>query len=101
MDNLYIFAEKFKAKINTNIFSFKKSKFSWSIFRKNCAYIQNRRQKVFNRGVLQFCGGLEIIRLTKTPHVDSVSRFNLGWLGTLFGGAKPTKPRSGDGTAYI
>jgi len=40
---------------------------------------QNRRQKVFNRGALQFFGGalrlfggLEIIKLTKTPHIYSV-----------------------------
>jgi len=38
MDNLYLFAEKFKAKINT--FSvLKKLFFSWFIFRKNCAFI--------------------------------------------------------------
>jgi len=46
---------------------------------------QNRPQKVFNRGAKQFCGGafrlcgrLEIIKLTKTPLIYSVSRFNLG-----------------------
>jgi len=53
----------------------------------------NRRQKVFNRGALQFCGGLcvclgglDIIKLTKTPLIYSVSRFNLGVL-ELCGGA--------------
>jgi len=34
-----LFAEKFKAKINTNIFRFK-TFYSWFIFRKKCAYIQ-------------------------------------------------------------
>jgi len=65
---------------------------------------QNRRQKVFNRGFavlrvgLFFClGGLDIIKLTKTPLIYSVSRFNLGsW--ALFRGAKPTKAPRGDGT---
>ena len=57
---------------------------------------QNRRQKVFNRGALKFCGVclcgvLDITKLTKIPLVYSVSRFNLGGLGALFGGAKPTK----------
>jgi len=32
-----LFAEKFKAKINANIFCFKNLFSSWSIFRKNCA----------------------------------------------------------------
>jgi len=63
--------------------------------------MQNRRQKVFNRGVLQFCGGLDIIKLTKTPLIYSVSRFNLGGLGALFGGAKPTKAPCGDGTGNM
>ena len=35
--------------------------------------------------------GLDIIKLTKTPLIYSVSRFNLGGLGALFEGAKPTK----------
>jgi len=34
-----LFAEKFKAKINTNIFRFKNLFSLWFIFRKNCAYI--------------------------------------------------------------
>jgi len=60
---------------------------------------QNRRQKVFNRGALQFCDGalrlcgiLKIVKLTKTPLIYSVSRFNLGGLGALFGGLNPPKP---------
>ena len=64
-----------------------------------CSPRQNRRQKIFNRGALQFCGGrfalvrggLEVIKLSKIPLLYSVSRFNLGGLGALFGGAKPTK----------
>jgi len=46
-------------------------------------------------------GGLDIIKLTKTSHIHSASRFNLGGLGALFGRAKPTKAPRGDGTAYI
>jgi len=38
----------------------------------------------FNRGALQVCGGLDI-KLTKTPLIYSVSRFNLG-------GLSPPKP---------
>ena len=71
------------------------------------AAYQDRRQKVFNRGLcssakrLFVCaGGLDIIKLTKTPLIYSVSRFSFGGLGALFGGAKPTKaPSRGDGTA--
>jgi len=46
--------------------------------------------------VFVWAGGLDIIKLTKTPFIYSISRFNLGGLGALFGGSKP--PR-GDGTA--
>ena len=65
---------------------------------------QNCRQKVFNRGDLQFswgvllCGGLDIIKLTKTPHIYSVSRFSLGGLGAFLGGLSPPKPPRGDRT---
>jgi len=40
------------------------------------------------------------MKLTKTPLIYSVSRFHLGGLGALFGGAKPTKAPRGDGTAH-
>jgi len=43
-------------------------------------------------------GGVDIIKLTKAPLIYSVSRFNLGGLGALFGGAKPTKAPHGDRT---
>jgi len=62
-----------------------------------CA-IQNRRQKVFNRGALQlcgglcFCGGLTFQKLTKTPLIYSVSSFNLGSLELCLGGLSPPKP---------
>jgi len=36
--------------------------------------------------------------MTKIPLTYSVSYFNLGGLGALFGGAKPTKDPRGDGT---
>jgi len=36
-------------------------------------------------------GGLDIVKSTKTPLIYSASRFSLGGLGALFGGAKSTK----------
>jgi len=42
-------------------------------------------------------GGLDIIKLTKTPPIYSVSRFNFEELGALFGGAKPTNAPRGNG----
>jgi len=72
-------------------------------------YKQNRRQKVFNRGLCISVGGifafaerLDILKLAKTPLIYSVSCFNLGRLGALFGGAKPTKApvATGPGIGY-
>ena len=59
---------------------------------------QNHRQKVVNRRALRLCegdlrscrGGLTF-NLTKIPLIYSVSYFNVGGNGTLFGGANPTK----------
>jgi len=68
-------------------------------------FAPDRRQRVFNRGALQFCGGLcvcagglDIIKLTKIPLIYSVSRINLGGLGALIGGLSQPKPPRGDGT---
>jgi len=36
-------------------------------------------------------GGLDIIKLTKTPLIYNVSRFNSGGLGALFGELSPPK----------
>ena len=46
--------------------------------------LQNRRQKVVNRGFYDLCGGASHSNLTKIPLIYSVPYFNLG-------GAKPTK----------
>jgi len=54
--------------------------------------LQNRRQKVFNRGLCSSAEGLDIMKLTKIPRIYSVSRFNLGVLGALFGGLSQPKP---------
>jgi len=62
--------------------------------------MQNRRQNIFNRGALQFCRGLDI-KLNTTPLIYSVSHFNLGGLGPLFGGTKPTKDPRRDGTEWM
>jgi len=46
----------------------------------------------FSIGGLCVCaGGLDIPKLTKTQLIYSVSRFNLGELGVLFGEVRPTK----------
>jgi len=53
---------------------------------------ENYCQKVFNRGALRFCGGSlplcvggDIIKLTKTPLIYSVSRSKLGGLELCLG----------------
>ena len=53
----------------------------------------------FQKGVLHFCGGLWVCaggldtkKLTKTQLIYSVSCFNLGGLGALFGGISSQKP---------
>jgi len=48
--------------------------------------MQNRHQKVFSRGALHLCRGLGIVKIGKIPLIYSVSYFNLGLLGALFGG---------------
>jgi len=48
-------------------------------------------------GGFAFCGGLGIIKLTKTPLIYSVSRFNLGGVELCLGEAKPTKAHMGTG----
>jgi len=66
---------------------------------------QNRRQKVSDWGALQFCGedfrlsgGAWHHKINQSSTYLSVSRFNLGVLGALFGGLSPPKPPRGDGT---
>ena len=66
---------------------------------------QNRRQKVFNRGLYVCVRGLYIravgdwhSNLTKMPLTYSISNFNFGGLGAFFGKTKPTKAPRGDGT---
>jgi len=39
--------------------------------------------------------------LTKTPLIYSASHFNLGDLGALFGGSKPTKDPVATGPTYV
>jgi len=43
--------------------------------------------RVFNSGLCSSGGGLDIIKLTKTPLIYSVSRSNLGGLRAWFGGS--------------
>jgi len=61
---------------------------------------QNRRQEVFNRWALRFCGGLDIVKLTKTPLIYSVSCFNAGGWSFVWGaiGLSPSKPPCDDET---
>jgi len=51
----------------------------------------------FQNGALRLFGGAWHYKINQNS-TYSVSRFNLGGLGALFGGAKPTKPPRGDGT---
>ena len=44
------------------------------------------------RGLCSSAGGLEIIKLTETPLIHSVSRFKLGGLELCLGGLNPPKP---------
>ena len=46
-------------------------------------------------------GGLDIIKLTKTQLIYSVSRFNLGGLELCLGRLSPPKLPRGDGTDYV
>jgi len=46
--------------------------------------MQNRRQKVFNRGLCVCARGLDIIKINKTPLIYSASYFNLRGLGALW-----------------
>jgi len=47
-------------------------------------------------------GGLDIIKLSKIPLIYSVSHFNLGGLGALFGGGmNPPQPPVATGQAWL
>ena len=59
---------------------------------------QNRRQKIFSRGALRLCAGVDIENVIKPPLIYSVSDFNLG-CGCFSGGVKSTKAPRGDETA--
>jgi len=50
---------------------------------------QNRRLKVFNRGLHVCAGGLTFWTMTKSPVIYIVSYFNLRGLGALFWGLSP------------
>jgi len=55
--------------------------------------MQNRRQKVFNSGALPLCrGASHSENLIKVPLIYSVSYFNFGGIGYLFGRVSPPKP---------
>ena len=73
-------------------------------------FTQNLRQKVVNKEALRLCGGGGLYvcaegawnsKLTKVALIYKVSYFNLGGIGALFGGDKPTKAPRGDGTGFI
>jgi len=55
---------------------------------------QNCRQKVVSRGALRSCREGLTFKFTTIPPTYSVSDFNLGGFGALFGGTKPTKSPS-------
>ena len=65
----------------------------------NTTYLQNRRQKVLNRGFFSSAAGLcvcagvlDIIKLTKIPLIYSVSLSIWGVLEICLGGLSPPKP---------
>ena len=65
-------------------------------FFRNAQLSQNRRQKVFNRGALRFCGrlwvcagGLDTPKITKSQLIYSLSCFTLGDLELCLGGLSP------------
>ena len=60
---------------------------------------QNRRQKVFNRVSLRFCGGAWHSKNQQKLHWFIVFHISIWDLGALFGATKPTKAPCGDGTA--
>jgi len=50
---------------------------------------QNRRQKVFSRGTLRLCGGLDILKLTKTQLIIQqcfIFQFGMAWSFVWGGG---------------
>jgi len=54
-------------------------------------HIRTVARKFSIGGLCGSAGGFDIIKLTKAPLISSVSRFNLGGLGALFGGISPPK----------
>jgi len=81
---------------------------NWVFHLKNTGTIQNRSQKVVNRGALRLYGGLYVraggawhSNLTKIPLIYSVSYFNVGGLELCLGGLSPPKAPRGDGTGTI
>ena len=59
---------------------------------------QNRRQKMFTRGLHVCAGRLDIENLSKSPLIYSVSYFNLGTLRLCLERRSPPKHPRGDGT---
>jgi len=60
---------------------------------------QNRRQKVFNRGALRFCGGAWHSKNWQNLNWFTVFHVTIwGGLELCLGGAKPQKPSRSDGT---
>ena len=66
---------------------------------------QNRRQEVFNREALRFCGGaldlcgvLDILKIDKTYTDLQCFMFQFGGAWSFVWGAKPTVAPRGDGT---
>jgi len=68
--------------------------------RSACGPMQNRRQKVINRGALRLCGGAWHSNLINLPLIYNAS-FSFAEPGALFGGINPPKPPRGDGTEPV
>jgi len=59
---------------------------------------QNRRPKVFNRGIWVCAGGLDTLKIDKSQLIYTVSCCNLGGLEPCLGRLSPQKLPHGDGT---
>jgi len=93
----FVIDRTFRASISSNSAE-RKLINAFSFFPRNSGRGRTVARKFSIEGLCNSAGGLDIIKLTKTPLIYSVSRFNLGGLELCLGGISPPKPPRGDGT---